>query len=67
MTTFTVQETGIVHRCASCTKKMLAIEHNGALMVKAGRKNVMSNSLSIQCECGHWNHVTIKKKEEVVD
>ncbi len=60
----TVQETGIAHRCSSCRRKMLAIEHNGVLMVRAGKKTVIAPTMSIQCDgCGHWNHITLDTGE----
>ena len=65
--TLTIQETGLRHACSNCRRKTLAIEHNGMLVVRAGKKSVFAPSLSIQCDgCGHWNHISVKTSSDVV-
>ena len=58
--TLTIAETGVRYQCKNCDRT-IALLHNGMLFVRNGKEVAAFNSGSIQCRCGHWNHVTVKQ------
>ena len=64
--TLTIKETGLRHKCFGCLVRTVAAEHNGMLLLKVGKRSVFAPSLSIQCDCGYWNHISLIEKADVV-